>query len=114
MTLVMEMIEKGHTYMQEVMRIGDDFVMADDDIKDIGHTSTEITDVAKKYGTDMLAVVGKGERHNLVTIYHESTHTKLVEDLAKIITLVQTIAEAYEIEATQVADAIKILINEGE
>ena len=38
--------------MQQVMRIGDEFVMADEDIKDISHTSTEINNTATATGKD--------------------------------------------------------------
>ena len=99
--------------MQEIMRIGDQFVPADEDIKDIGHTGTEITDIAKKYKTDVLAVIGKGDKHNLVTQHHESD-TELWQDLAKTIALIQSMAEAYDVEATDIVDAIKFIIEKGE
>ena len=95
------------------MRIGDQFVPADEDIKDIGHTGTEITDIAKKYKTDVLAVIGKGDKHNLVTQHHESD-TELWQDLAKTIALIQSMAEAYDVEATDIVDAIKFIIEKGE
>lgn len=98
--------------MQKIMRIGDEFVIADDDIKDIGHTGTEITDIARKYKTDVLAVIGKGDRHNLVTQHHEN-ETELWQDLAKIIALIQSMAESYNVEATDIVDAIKFIIEKG-
>lgn len=102
--------------MQQVMRIGNDFVPADDNLKDIGRTGTEITDIARKYKTDVLAIIGKGDDHNLVTQYHE--HDALLEqDLIKAITLVQAMADTYKAKATDIADAIKLVVeelNEGE
>lgn len=100
--------------MQEVLRIGDQFVPANDDVKDIGKASTEITDIVKKYNADLLAVVGKGEGHNLVTAYHDDTHEKLVKDVTMIIALIQTIAEAYNTDAIEMVDVIKIIMKEGE
>lgn len=97
--------------MQEIMRIGDNFVPTDDDIKAIGHASTEITDVARKYKTDVLAVVGKGDGHHIVTQYHE-TNTMLETDIIKAISLVESIAETYNVDAKDIADAIKIVIDE--
>lgn len=114
MTLVMDKIEKGDTYMQEVMRIGDKFVPADKYIKDISNASTEINEVAQKYKTDMLAVIGKGDKHQIVTQHHENMYTKLEEDLAKVISLVETVADSYNVDAIDVADAVKRVINNGE
>jgi hypothetical protein len=113
MTLVMDKIEKGDTYMQEVMRIGDEFVMADDDIKDVGHTSADITNAAKKYKTDVLAIIAKGDKHRLVTQHHEHD-TELEEDIVKVVMLIYTIANTYEVDVRKVAEAIKYIIDEGE
>ncbi len=99
--------------MHEIMRIGDTFVPADDDMKDISHTSTEIIDIARKYKTDVLAIIGKGDTHNLVTQHHEG-YTELWQDLAKIVALIQSMAEAYSVEATDIVDAIKFIIDKGE
>ena len=97
--------------MQEIMRIGDEFVPADDDIKDIGHAIEEITDIAQKYKADVLAIIGKGDTHNLVAQYHVDT-TTLEEDLVKIISLVETIADTYKVDANNIAEAIKMVVNE--
>lgn len=99
--------------MQEIMRIGNDFVPADNDIKDIVHASTEITDVAHKYKTDVLAVIGKGDEHHLVTQHH-ARDTMLQDDIIKAISLVETIAGTYNVNAADVADAIKLVVEEGE
>lgn len=111
MTLVMDEIEKGHTHMQEIMRIGDEFVVADDDIKDIGHTSTEITDVAKKYNTDVLAVVSKGE-HNITTQCHNED-VKFEENMLRLVALILAFADTYKVDAVKVVELIKILVEEG-
>lgn len=113
MTLVMDEIEKGDKYMQQIMRIGDEFVVADDDIKDVGHTSTDITNAAKKYKTDVLAIIAKGDKHSLVTQYHEHD-TELEQDIVKVVMLVYTIADTYEVDVHKVAEAIQYIINEGE
>lgn len=97
--------------MQQVMRIGDTFVPADDDIKDIGQTATDINDVAQKYKTDVLAVIGKGDKHTLVTQHHEQD-TELIQDVAKIVALIQTVADTYEMDATELADAVSLVTNE--
>ena len=93
------------------MRIGDQFVPADDDLNDIGHTGTAITDIARKYKTDVLAVIGKGDKHNLVTQHHEQD-TELIQDVAKIVALIQTVADTYEMDATELADAVRLVTNE--
>ena len=98
--------------MQQVMRIGDTFVPADDDIKDIGQTATYIHDVAQKYKTDVLAVIGKGDKHTMVTQHHEQDTTELIQDVAKIVALIQTVADTYEMDATELADAVKLVTNE--
>lgn len=113
MTAVMDVIEKGDKYMQQVMRIGDEFVVADEDIKDIGDTSTKIVDVAKKYKTDVLAVIAKGDKHRLVTQHHEHD-TELEQDIVKVVMLIYTIADTYEVDVHKVAEAIKYIIDEGE
>lgn len=113
MTTVTDVIEKGDMHMQEVMRIGNEFVPADKDIKDVANTGTEIADVAKKYKTDMLAVIGKGDKHTLVTQYHE-TDVKLEADIIKTASLVQTMANTYNVNAADITDAIKIIVNKGE
>lgn len=100
--------------MQEIMRIGDQLVPADDDIKDIGHTGTEIADIAHKHKTDVLAVIGKGDKHSLVTQHHESDATELWQDLVKIIALIETTARAYDTQPTDIVDAIKILMEKGD
>lgn len=97
--------------MQQIMRIGDEFVLADDNLKDIGQASTEITDVAHKYKTDVLAIISKGDDHNLVAQHHEHD-TLLEQDVIKAIVLVDTIADTYKVDATQVAEAIKMVIEE--
>lgn len=97
--------------MQQIMRIGDQFVPADDDLNDIGHTGTAITDIARKYKTDVLAVIGKGDKHNLVTQHHEQD-TELIQDVAKIVALIQTVADTYEMDATELADAVRLVTNE--
>lgn len=112
MTLVMDVIEKGDINMQELMRIGDKFVLADKDIKDIVSASTEITDVAKKYKTDVLAIIGKGS-HQITTRRTEYKHTQLKQDLAKIVSLIETVANAYNADAIDVADAVKLIIDKG-
>lgn len=99
--------------MQQVMRIGNTFVPADDDIKDIGQASNEMYEIAKKYKTDMLAVVGKGEKHNLVTQHHEN-ETELWQDLVKIVALVKSMADAYKVDAVDIADAMTFIIKKGE
>lgn len=104
---------KEKKYMQEIMRIGDKFVLADKNIKDISNASKEITDIAQKYKTDMLAVIGKGDGHQIVTQHHENMNVKLEEDLAKTISLIEAMAEAYDVNAIDIADAIKIILNEG-
>lgn len=98
--------------MQQVMRIGDTFVQADDDIKDIVDASNEIYEIAKKYKTDMLTVIGKGDKHNLATQHHEG-YTELWQDLAKSVALIKAIAKAYDVEEIDVAEAIKFLISKG-
>lgn len=106
--------------MQQIMRIGNDFVPADDDLKDIGHTNTAITDVAQKYQTDVLAVIGKGE-HNLVT-QCRAADTQLEVDIIKLVLLVEAIANTYDVDADDIADAVKLVTdklketdhNEGE
>lgn len=113
MTFVMDETEKGDKYMQQVMRIGDEFVMADEDIKDIGNTSTEINDAAKKYKTDVLAIIAKGDKHRLVTQHHEHD-TELEQDIVKVVMLIYTIADTYEVDVHKVAEAIKYIIDEGE
>jgi len=95
--------------MQEIMRIGNDFVPADKDIKDIGNTSTEIVDVAHKYKTNVLAVISKGDKHNLVTQSNEDD-TQLVEDVIKIISIIETIADKYNANANDIIDIIKLII----
>lgn len=100
---------RERTQMQQVMRIGNEFVPADDNLKDIGCTSTEITDVARKYKTDVLAIIGKGDDHNIVAQYHEQ-ETLLEQDLIKAIALVETIADTYKVNATQVAKAITYVV----
>ena len=95
--------------MQQIMRIGNEFVPADDDLKDIGQASTEITDIARKYKTDVLAIIGKGDDHNLVAQHH-MRDTLLEEDLIKVVALVETIADTYKVNATQVAEAIKYVV----
>ena len=104
-------MEKGDTRMQEIMRIGDTFVPADDDIKAIGHASTEITDVSKRYKTDMLAIISKGDTHSLVTQYHEND-TQLGDDIIKAASLVNTMADTYNVEATEIADTIKAIVEQ--
>lgn len=99
--------------MQEVMRIGDEFVVADEDIKDVANASTEITDVAHKYKADVLAVIGKGDKHLLVAQNHEQ-ETLLAEDLVKVVMLVHTMADTYDVDANDIADAIKYVVGEGE
>ena len=113
MTLVMDEIEKGDKYMQQIMRIGDEFVVADDDIKDIGRTSTDITNAAKKYKADVLAIIAKGDKHSLVTQHHEHD-TELEQDIVKVVMLIYTIANTYEVDVHKVAEAIQYIINEGE
>lgn len=113
MTFVMDETEKGHTYMQQVMRIGDEFVMADDDIKDVGHTSIEINNAAKKYKTDVLAIIAKGDKHRLVTQHHEHD-TELEQDIVKVVMLLYTIANTYEVDVRKIAEAVKYIIDEGE
>ena len=98
--------------MQEIMRIGDTFVAADDDIKDIGHASEEITDIAQKYKTDILAVIGKGDTHSLVTQYHER-ETELFKDIARLTELVNSVSDTYNVNANDVADMIKIVVEKG-
>ena len=99
--------------MQQIMRVGDQFVPADDDLNDIGHAGTAITDIARKYKTDVLAVIGKGDKHNLVTQHHEN-ETELWQDLAKTIALIQSMADAYSVEVTDIVDAIKFIVEKGE
>lgn len=101
--------------MQDIMRIGDKFVPADEDIKDIGHTGTAITDAARKHKTDVLAIIGKGgTQHNLVTQYHEG-ETELWQDIAKAISLIQAMADTYEVNVMDITDVIKFIIeHEGE
>lgn len=113
MTFVTDEVEKGHKYMQQVMRIGDEFVLADDDIKDVGHTSVDITNAAKKYKTDVLAIIAKGDKHRLVTQHHEHD-TELEEDIVKVVMLIYTIANTYEVDVCKIAEAIKYIIDEGE
>lgn len=100
-------------YMQQVMRIGDEFVMADDDIKDVGHTSIEINNAAKKYKTDVLAIIAKGDKHRLVTQHHEHD-TELEQDIVKVVMLLYTIANTYEVDVRKIAEAVKYIIDEGE
>lgn len=106
-------MEKGDMHMQEVMRIGDDFVLADKDIKDIGHAGTEITDIARKYKADVLAVIGKGDEHNLVAQHH-AHDTELWQDIAKIVILIQAIADAYKVSVADVAEVTKFIIDKGD
>ncbi len=98
--------------MREIMRIGDEFVVADNDIKDISKAGTEITDVAQRYKTDVLAVICKGDKHSLVTQYHEKDTAELSEDIVKAVSLVYTIADTYSVDAIDVAEMIKIIIEE--
>ena len=98
--------------MQEIMRVGDKFVPADDDIKDISHTSTEIMDVARKYKADVLAIVGKGDKHTLVTQHHEN-ETELWQDVIKLIALVQSMADTYDVDAVDIVEIIKFIIEKG-
>lgn len=97
----------------DVMRIGDEFVMADDDIKDIGHTSEEINNTASKYKTDVLAIIAKGDKHRLVT-QHREHETELEQDIIKVVMLIYTIANTYEVDVCKVAEAIKFIIDKGE
>lgn len=101
------------TNMQEIMRIGDEFVPADDDLKDIGHASTEITDVAQKYKADVLAIIGKGDKHHLVA-QHYQNGGELEKDIIKAVSLVQTIAHTYEASAIDIAEIIKAVVAEEE
>ena len=113
MTFVMDETEKGDKYMQQVMRIGDEFVIADDDIKDVGRTSIDITNAAKKHKTDVLAIIAKGDKHRLVTQHHEHD-TELEQDVVKVVMLIYTIANTYEVDVCKVAEAIKYIIDKGE
>ena len=113
MTLVIRMTGKGDTHMQQIMRIGNEFVPVDDDIKDIAHASTEITDVAHKYKADVLAIIGKGEDHHLVAQHH-ANGGMLQDDIIKAISLIETMANTYQVNAADIADAIKLVIEEGE
>lgn len=99
--------------MQQVMRIGDEFVMADDDIKDVGHTSMEINKAAEKYKTDVLAIIAKGDKHRLVTQHHEHD-TELEQDIVKVVMLLYTIANTYEVDVCKIAEAVKYIIDKGE
>ena len=99
--------------MQQVMRIGDEFVVADDDIKDIGHTSEEINNTASKYKTDVLAIIAKGDKHRLVT-QHREHETELEQDIVKVVMLIYTIANTYEVDVRKIAEAVKYIIDEGE
>lgn len=99
--------------MQKVMRIGNEFVPADDDIQDVANAGTEITDIARKYKADMLAIIGKGDKHVLVAQNHEQD-TMLMEDLVKIIMLIHTMADTYDVEVNDIADAIKYVVEKGE
>ena len=95
------------------MRIGDEFVMADDDIKDVGHTSMEINKAAEKYKTDVLAIIAKGDKHRLVTQHHEHD-TELEQDIVKVVMLLYTIANTYEVDVCKIAEAVKYIIDKGE
>lgn len=99
--------------MQEVMRIGNEFVIADDDIKDVSNTSTAITDAAHKFKTDVLAIIGKGDKHLLVTQSREQ-ETLLADDIVKVILLIHTLADTYKVNARDIAEAINYVMKEGE
>ena len=98
--------------MQQIMRIGDDLVPVDEDIKDISNAGTEIHDVAHRYKTDVLAVICKGDKHSLVTQYHEKDTAELSEDIVKAVSLVYTIADTYDVDAIDIAEMIKLIIEE--
>lgn len=96
--------------MQEIMRIGNELVPADKDIKDIMNASTEITDIAHKYKTDVLAVVGKGDKHNIVTQCREND-TTLADDVIRTTSLVQALADTYGENAEEIAATIKTIVD---
>lgn len=97
--------------MQKVMRIGNEMMPADDDIEAVGHTSTEIVGVAKKYNTDVLAVVSKGE-HNITTQCH-SEDTKFEENILRLVALILSLADTHKVDAVKVVELIKLLVEEG-
>lgn len=95
--------------MQEVMRIGDEFVVADDDIKDIGYASNDIADIARKYKTNILANISKGSKHNLVAKHYEDD-TGLADDILKVIAIIDTLAKVYGVDAKEIASTIQKVI----
>lgn len=97
--------------MQRVLRIGNEMLPADDDIEAVGHTSTEITGIAKKYNTDVLAVVSKGE-HNITTQCHNED-VKFEENILRLVALILSLADTYNVDAVKVVELIKILVEEG-
>ena len=97
--------------MQEILRIGNDLVPANKEIKDIGNTSVEITKIAEKYKTDVLAIIGKGEEYNLVAQHHEEKEYKLEKDIAKIISAIESISDLYEVDSKIIANVIKEVID---
>lgn len=100
--------------MKEIMRIGDRLVPADQNLKDIGNASEEITNIAEKYKADVLAIIGKGDGRSIVAQHHEKNTKKLMEDIVKIITIIETIAEEYEVKTLDVIEAINFVIDKGE
>lgn len=96
--------------MKEVLRVGNEFVEANDDIKDIAHVSTAVADIAHKHKVDILAVISKG-LDSIVTQNHENDNTQLKEDLVRIISLIESLADTYNVPATNIAEVIKRVID---
>lgn len=100
--------------MQQIMQIGEKLVVADEDVKDLSEASKEITSVAEKYKTDVLAVISKTSGKQIVAQHREKNNTKFIEDLAKIIAVIEAISNDYDVDPIEIADIINTVLEKEE
>lgn len=105
--------ERRERKMQQLIQIGDKIVPANENLKDISLASKEITDVAEKYKTDVLAVICKEDGSNIVAQHREERIAELIKDIAKILSIIKAIADTYKVTVTDIVDAIKFITEKG-
>ena len=96
------------------MQIGEKLVVADEDVKDLSEASKEITSVAEKYKTDVLAVISKSSGKQIVAQHREKNTAKFVEDLAKLIAAIEAISKDYDVDPIEIADIINTVLEKEE
>lgn len=112
MKLVKEQTYKKGEKIKQILKIGDDLVVANEKLKKMKDMDNEIRNLSQKYNVNIISILSCEDDDEIIVSQYNQKETKLITDMAKAVYLINSIAKKYDISENDLADLImKIILN---